>query len=56
MRFSTDFLEYLRYGVASEIQYDHTRGGNGAFIITSTQSRHGEKTQMNELKAKKIEL
>ena len=29
MRFSTDFLEYLRYSVAKDISYHHSLGGTG---------------------------
>ena len=36
MRFTTDFLEFLRFSVADTIMYDHCGGdGHGQFIVKS---------------------
>ena len=39
MRFSTDFLEYLRYSVAKDISYKHSLGGNGEFVVNSKRTK-----------------
>lgn len=38
MRFSTDFLEYLRFSVAKKITYNHEQG-NGEFVIKARRTK-----------------
>ena len=53
MRFSTDFLEYLRYSVATDLKYHHTKGDDqGEFEVnskrTSYQGNSVKKMDVNE--------
>lgn len=40
MRFNTDFLEYLRFSVASKITYNlNEENGNGQFVVNSKRTK-----------------